>query len=59
LFEHAEGLARSNNVSELKLKSTLNAVGFYEACGFTRVREAVHVNPAGVELLCVAMNKAV
>lgn len=58
LFEHAERLARSNNVAELRLRSTLNAVGFYEACGFSRVRETVHVNPAGVELPCVAMNKA-
>lgn len=57
LVEHAERLARIENVPELKLKSTLNAVGFYEACGFSRVRESVHVNPAGVELPCVLMIK--
>jgi GNAT superfamily N-acetyltransferase len=57
LFEHAEHLARVGNVLELKLKSTLNAVGFYEVCGFTRVRESVHVIPARVELPCIEMIK--
>ena len=57
LFEHAERLARDHSVSELKVRSTLNAVGFYEACGFSRVRESVHVHPAGVELPCVEMTK--
>jgi GNAT superfamily N-acetyltransferase len=58
LFEFAEGLARDNALAELKLKSTLNAVGFYEACGFQRVRESIHANSAGVELPCVEMSKA-
>ena len=57
LVELAEGLARDNSLSELKLKSTLNAVGFYEACGFHRVRESIHMHPAGVELRCVEMTK--
>lgn len=57
LFEYAEGLAQGNLISELRLKSTLNAVGFYEACGFHRVRESIHTNPAGVELPCVEMTK--
>ena len=57
MVEQAERLARIRNVPELKLKSTLNAVGFYEVCGFARVRESVHVNPAGVELPCIEMIK--
>lgn len=58
LFEHAQHLARIDGVNELKLTSTLNAVGLYEACGFCRVRESVRVNPAGVELPCVLMVKS-
>ena len=57
LVEFAEDLARERSLTELKLKSTLNAVGFYEACGFRRVRESIHTHPAGVELLCVEMTK--
>ena len=45
LFEHAENIAREASLSELKLKSTTNAVGFYRACGFSRVRDSVHRNP--------------
>jgi GNAT superfamily N-acetyltransferase len=58
LFEYAERLALQSSVSELKLKSTLNAVVFYEAFGFRRVRESVHINPSGAELPCVEMTKA-
>jgi GNAT superfamily N-acetyltransferase len=57
LFGYAESIAQDKSVSGLKLKSTLNAVGFYEACGFRRVRDSVHTNPAGVDLPCVEMTK--
>lgn len=57
LMDHAESIARSRSVARLKVKSTLNAVTFYELHGFLQVRETVHVNPAGLELPCVEMVK--
>ncbi len=55
LLRFAESLARVRGVTELKLKSTLNAVGFYAACGYTRVRDSVHTGSTGLELPCVEM----
>ena len=57
LLEHAERVARSHSVARLRVKSTLNAVTFYASHGFRRVRRALHVNPAGLELECVVMTK--
>ena len=57
LLEYAEDVARNNAVTKLQLRSTLNAAGFYEACGFSRLHETIHEHPAGVELECVLMTK--
>jgi putative acetyltransferase len=57
LVERAESAARRESLPQLRLEATLNAVGFYEACGFHRVRDAVHTTPSGVDLPCVAMAK--
>jgi len=58
LFRFAERLAIDNSLTELTLKSTLNAVGFYESCGFSLVCEATHESPSGVDLPCMEMKKA-
>ena len=57
LVGHSERLAREKSIVELKLKSTLNAVGFYEACGYERLGDGIHTNPMGLELPCVEMRK--
>ncbi len=57
LCETAESLARERGLTELKVKSTVNAVGFYEALRFCRVRDMVHRSPAGIDLPCVQMKK--
>ena len=57
LLELAEQLARQRSVKILRLKATLNAVGFYQACGFRQVGTNVHRTPSGLELDCVEMEK--
>ena len=57
MLDYAEDLARQQSVTEMQLKSTLNAVGFYEACGYVRIKESIHQNPFGLELTCVEMRK--
>jgi len=57
LFRFAERLAIDNSLKELRLKSTLTAVGFYESCGFSLVRESTHTSPSGVDLPCMEMTK--
>jgi len=57
LYETAENLACKHGLTRLRVKSTVNAVGFYEALGFRRVRDMVHRSPAGIDLPCVEMKK--
>jgi len=58
LLTFAEELARSRSVETLKLKATLNAAGFYQSRGFEPLRRALHTSPAGLELPCIEMSKA-
>lgn len=55
LMRYVEEVARGKGVTELKLKSTLNAVGFYAACGYRRIQDSVHISGTGLELPCVEM----
>jgi GNAT superfamily N-acetyltransferase len=57
LLEYAERLARRKSVTHLKVVSTLNAVGFYEVCGYRRLDNSIHTNPFGLELACVEMHR--
>jgi len=57
LYETAEDLACEKGLAGLMVKSTVNAVGFYEMLGFRRVRDMVHRSPAGIDLPCVEMKK--
>lgn len=52
-----EEIARTKNVTELRLNSTLNAVPFYEALGYSHGKIPVTRLPNGTELPCVAMAK--
>ncbi|AGA89655.1 sortase-like acyltransferase [Thioflavicoccus mobilis 8321] len=57
LLDFSERLAKRMSVRSLKLKATLNAVGFYEACGFKRGDMSTHRTRRGLELPCVEMTK--
>jgi N-acetylglutamate synthase-like GNAT family acetyltransferase len=52
-----EALARETGIQELRLKSTLNAVGFYEKMGYARIEQSAYVLPSGMELPFVVMAK--
>jgi len=58
LYRFAERLAVDHSLAELRLKSTLNAVGFYRSCGFSLVGESTHTSPSGVDLPCMEMTKS-
>lgn len=53
----AEDRARQKGLRRLRLKATLNAAGFYQACGFERVCASRCENPSGQELACIEMTK--
>lgn len=57
MYEHFESLARSEGIKTMTLSSSLNAVPFYEALGFTRTRDTVFSHPSGAELPSVLMSK--
>jgi ribosomal protein S18 acetylase RimI-like enzyme len=58
MLQHLETLARQYGLSRLTLKATLNAAGFYRACGFTGDAIGKHQSPSGLELDCVLMEKS-
>ncbi|HPI92376.1 MAG TPA: GNAT family N-acetyltransferase [Deltaproteobacteria bacterium] len=53
----AEDAVRGNGHAEMSLKSTLNAVTFYERLGFERRGDSVHGLLGGETLPCVQMTK--
>ncbi len=57
LLAHAEELACRCEVRNLKLKSTLNAVSFYESCGYRQVGESTDEIRSGARLPCMEMTK--
>ena len=56
LLTAVEGEASARNVRELHLASSLNAVDFYLARGYRRVRDAIH-RMGEIEIACVTMHK--
>jgi putative acetyltransferase len=56
LLTAVEGEASARDAPELNLESSLNAVGFYIARGYSRVRDSIHCM-GDVEILCVTMHK--
>ena len=56
LLAAVEGHAAAADVVELHLESSLNAVAFYLARGYGRVRDSIH-RMGDVEIPCVTMHK--
>jgi N-acetylglutamate synthase-like GNAT family acetyltransferase len=57
LMTWAENTASRHGWAELFLKATLNAVSFYEKCGFRAGRLSNHPLPSGTPRACVEMRK--
>lgn len=57
LYLRLELHAREQACNVLTVSSTVNAVRFYESCGFAVVDEAVHCSTAGPALRCVRLQK--
>ena len=57
LLRTLEEIARAAGLSTLHLKSTLNAVTFYQRAGFRIEAQATHRISPDVELACVGMRK--
>lgn len=58
LLAALEQLARQRGMARLHLSASLNAVPFYQAAGFTALREEAYAHPSGISLASVAMEKA-
>jgi len=58
LMELLEEKARAAGVKSLRLRASLNAVGFYEHLGWRIERREAHRLPSGVEFDVVHMTKA-
>ena len=57
LMDWAEGAARQRGWEELSVKATLNAVSFYENCGYSMGRTTNQPLPSGTARACVEMRK--
>jgi len=58
LLAELEREARERGLQELQLESSLTAVPFYEACGFSKLREKQFELPGGVEMDAIIMGKS-
>jgi GNAT superfamily N-acetyltransferase len=59
MLHHLQTLAQQHGMKRLRLNATLNAAGFYRACGFTGEALGKHHSPSGFELDCVSMEKLI
>lgn len=57
MMRHLETLARSKELPELTLDSTLNAAPFYRALGFEGEEITPYQSPRGLTMDCVPMTK--
>jgi putative acetyltransferase len=57
LLDALEAIARLRGLREVRLDSSLNAVGFYAAAGWRRLGDTRHTFPGGLDIPCVAMTK--
>lgn len=53
-----ESIAKEYGLDELVLNSTLNAVAFYEKCGFRKIRDGLFELTESCKLPCVHMAKS-
>lgn len=58
LLAALEAKARQAGLKRLSLSSSLNAVSFYEVAGYLAIEETTWHHPAGFNLRCVEMAKA-
>jgi putative acetyltransferase len=54
-----EALARKVGITELRMDSSVNAAGFYEANGYVTIEHGEHTLQSGVRMRCVRMRKSV
>lgn len=57
ILRELERIASRLGMSQVCLKSTLNAVGFYRREGYTGEQPGIHKLKSGAEMACVAMVK--
>ncbi|MBP6964989.1 MAG: GNAT family N-acetyltransferase [Armatimonadetes bacterium] len=57
LMRHAEAAARDAGIAEVHLRSSLNAVPFYERMGYRVVRTGIHCDAHGVTFECTMMER--
>lgn len=57
LIQSIEEIARNQGASQITLGSSLNAVGFYEKCGYTRIKTTRFKCNDGIELDVVCYEK--
>lgn len=57
LLLELESIASKNNVDQLTLYSTINALGFYQHYGYVSKNKTFHELPNGTKLECFKMNK--
>ena len=57
LLLEMESISLKNNVSQLALCSTINALGFYQHHGYITTNKTFHELPNGIKLECVKMSK--
>ena len=58
ILSELESIAKEYGLDELVLNSTLNAVAFYEKCGYTKVRNELLQLTDECKLPCVHMTKS-
>jgi GNAT superfamily N-acetyltransferase len=58
LLANLEGAALAGGLHSLGLHSSLNAVPFYQAMGYTAISESTYTTSQGLEIACVHMRKA-
>ncbi|MCL1074295.1 GNAT family N-acetyltransferase [Shewanella dokdonensis] len=57
MLQHLEQLAVTCNIRQLSLESSLNAVLFYQRCGWQSLGHSRYHSPKGIILDCVLMAK--
>lgn len=57
MVEHLQAMAQAHGITNLSLKASLNAVGFYRALGFSGDTPSKHYSPRGYIVDCVLMEK--
>jgi putative acetyltransferase len=57
ILSHLEVIAKDNDIHQLTLGSTMNALGFYKKHGYMEESEVFHELPNNLRLTCIKMHK--